>query len=132
MAWACALAGLGVVGIAEAAFLFGTPLLGSDGSTARADGRATVTKDFGCLLLAADSGLAIDLFTVDKTHEVDAVSGNTTLTCHFDIPAGFGPPKAIKNSGFPCGTYAGLATNSMSVVSPGGKALLRCQIKPSP
>ena len=38
---------------------------------------------------------------------------------------------AIKNTGFPCGTLAGLATDSQCVVTPGGKAVLRCQIKAS-
>jgi len=123
------LVGLAVAGLVAAAAFFGTPLLGSNGSTTHADG-ATVIDDVGCALMAADSGLPSDLFT-NESLSVATPSGNTTLTCHFDIPAGEEPAKALRNSGFDCGTGLGLTTNSRSVATPGGKALLRCQINPS-
>jgi hypothetical protein len=89
-----------------------------------------VEKDFGCVLLAADSGLGVDLVTSDMSHNVNTPDGTTCLVCHFDIPEGEEPAKAMKNSGFPCGTLGGVTDDSRSVVTPGGKATLRCQIQP--
>lgn len=92
---------------------------------------ATVMNEFGCTLLSIDSGLAIDLFTTDPVHSTVTPSGNTVLSCHFDIPDGFEPPRAIRNDGFLCGTFAGVTNNSMSVATPGGTATLTCQINGS-
>lgn len=103
------------------------------GTVAFANGQgsgAVVQQDFGCSLAASDSGLGVSLFTTDMTHEVDTPDGTTCLVCHFDIPEGEEPAKAIKNEGFPCGTFGGLTYDSKSVVTPGGKATLRCQIEP--
>jgi hypothetical protein len=92
---------------------------------------ATVTNDFACALPAAASGLGIDLFTTDPVHSTETPSGNTVLSCHFDIPDGFEPAKAIRNDGFLCNTFLGPTLNSMSVATPGGKATLTCQINGS-
>lgn len=93
------------------------------------DPGATIINEFGCLLLAADSGLDVTLFTDETTHAVNTPSGNSLLKCHFDIPAGHEPKKAIVKEGFSCGTFLGSTTNSQSVCAPGGKCDLTCQVK---
>ena len=97
------------------------------GPTASAD-PATVIDDFGCVILAADSGLSVALFT-EESHSVQSASGNVTLTCHFDIPDGLEPASTMRQSGFLCGTQFGFTTNTQSVTTKGGQVLLRCQIK---
>ena len=104
------------------------------GTVAFANGQgsgAVVDKDFECYLSAGASGLGVDLWTTDMTHDVGTPGGTASLVCHFDIPDGEEPAKAIKNEGFLCGTHSGLTDDSKSVVTPGGKATLRCQINPS-
>lgn len=90
---------------------------------------ATVVREFGCFLASQDSGLPIDIFTDEKTHSVSTPSGNSVLKCHFVVPEGFEPQSAINRAGFPCGTFLGLTFDSKSVVTPGGKAHLTCQVK---
>ena len=103
---------------------------------------ATVIGQFGCMLLGADAGLVgVDFLVTAQDNQLAAVitpSGDTMLTCHFDIPAGFEPAKAIKNRGFPCLTFLdstslgltlGLTLDSNSVATPGGKAHLTCFVK---
>lgn len=90
--------------------------------------QATVIDEFGCSILASDSGLPINLYTTD-THAVITPSGNTLLKCHFDIPAEYIPTNTMRHSGFPCGTYLGLTTDSFSVTTRGGKVMLDCKVK---
>lgn len=95
---------------------------------AAADGNgATIRKDFGCRI-ALHGFFA---FTSDLTIEVDTVSGNTTLTCHFradDFTSSL-PTETEQFSGFRCGTLEGLTHDSFAVVNKAGNGLLRCQIK---
>jgi hypothetical protein len=93
------------------------------------DPGATVINEFGCVLQARDSGLKVTLFTNETTHAVITPSGNSLLQCHFEIPVGFAPDKAIVHEGFLCGTFKGITTNSESVATPGGTATLRCEVK---
>jgi len=105
------------------AALFGAGM--SSGQVANAE-PATVIRDFGCVLIAADGGPG---FTTDT--QVTINGNNTIFTCLFDdVPNDTG--KAKRFSGFLCGTQSGLTTNSMSVVSASGKALLRCIIHNNP
>lgn len=119
----------GLIAASISALLVVIGISGGAISTAQADDGATVIKQFGCVLVAADNGLGITLFTNDVTHYVGTPSGNASLQCHFDIPAGFEPAKTMRFDGFTCGTFMGTTTNSQSVVTKGGKAHLRCQIK---
>ncbi len=89
---------------------------------------ATVIKDGGCYLSAADSGLDNDLTTTED-HSVVNSGGNSVLKCHFDIPEADRPARALVNQDFPCNTYLGLTYNSKVVSSPGGQATLTCQVK---
>ena len=113
-----AIAALGVAGF----------MLFAAGS-ASADG-ATVIDEFGCSLLAADSGLGANLFT-DDSHAVVTPSGNTLLSCSFEIPDGLEPSRALKNDGFLCSTFLGATNDSMVVSTPGGNARLTCHINGS-
>ena len=96
-------------------------------ANATGDG-ATVINEFGCGLSPNVSGLPGFLFT-NETHTVITPSGNTVLSCRFDIPAGFAPASAIVAKDFLCGTFLGVADKSQVVVSPGGQATLTCQVK---
>ena len=88
---------------------------------------ATVIREFSCVISPAASGLPIPLFTTE-THSVTTPSGNTILKCKFDIPDIYIPDATMRHSGFPCNTYLGLTTDSMSVTSVGGKVMLDCKI----
>jgi len=96
---------------------------------AQARSMATVIKGFECVIVPADSGLPILLFSDDVTREVDTLSGNTILQCHFSIPKGLEPGRTLHHGGFLCGTLLGETMNSRSVTTKGGKVLLTCQVK---
>lgn len=100
-------------------------------ATADPGGGATVITEFGCVIIPPDWGGPIVLVTTD-THSVVTPSGNSKLTCKFDIPDGLEPAKAEKYNDFWCSTFAGLTTDSQSVVSPGGNITLQCMVKPDP
>ena len=89
---------------------------------------AVRVDEFGCFLPGSVSGLSVDLFTTD-THSVITSSGNTVLKCKFEIPDGFEPNKALNNSDFLCNTFLGLTEISKSTSSPGGNAILTCEVK---
>src|SRR5437867_1793076 len=113
---------IGVMGVI-AILLFSVGSAGADG--------AAVIDRFGCQLPAVFSGLGVDLLIAqdtEHTHTVVTPSGTTMVTCHFDIPAGSEPAKAIKISGFLCQTFVGLTFDSNSVATPGGRAHLTCFI----
>ena len=114
-----------VTGILAVALLVG----GSTVAYANGGG-AVIIKDEGCSLPGIVSGLSVDLYSTDMIC-VETPSGNVVLTCHFDIPEGYEPAKAIKNTGFACCACIGTTTDSQCVVTPGGKAMLRCEIKAS-
>ena len=96
---------------------------------------AVVLKDSdhpsGCFFMMPNS--LVPLFTTDEIHTTATSSGNVRLTCHFNIPEGFEPAKAVKASGFTCGIFLPsetvLTTNTEMVANPGGRATLKCQIK---
>jgi hypothetical protein len=108
---------------------------------ARAEG-ATVITDELCFIDDADwsgTGLPGDFLQTDQSHVVQTPSGNTILTCMFDIPVGFEPSKAVKKTGFECivpifdenGDFIGTTTTTetQSVSTPGGKVILTCFLK---
>ena len=90
-----------------------------------ADG-ATVINDFGCTLTAADAGLSAALHTTES-HAVVTPSGNTQLTCHFDVPPAIAPSGTLHHEGFLCGTQGGFTRDSRSVTNK-NEALLVCTI----
>lgn len=85
---------------------------------------ATVDKDFGCTVLDEDGGLVLGF----SSHSVQTSSGHSTLTCQAE---GVTPPtdgKALVQSGFLCGTFAGVTSDSHFVLTPAGKAKLVCRV----
>lgn len=96
-------------------------------------GGATVATELGCVITSADWSGSFALFTTDS-HSVITPSGNSKLTCHFVIPDGEAPDRAMRFQGFDCGTPGGLTTNTWSVSSTQkddvlGTVTLQCQIK---
>ena len=82
---------------------------------------ATVIMDFGCSLAPDDGGPG---FTTES-HSVEN-KNFTKLTCHFTgLPF---TDQAQIFKGFLCNTFAGLTTDSMSVVDDEGNGMLRCII----
>lgn len=118
-------AGLGLLAAGFAAPI--TPL------AAQSENAAVVIDDSGCggFVPTADGGIGALIFTPDGAHAVRTSSGNQILTCQFDIPEGSEPATATMASGFLCGTYFGLTTDTKMVASPGGKATLICKLNPS-
>lgn len=104
-------------------------------SAQAADG-ATISKDFGCggFIPTASGGIGTSIFTTESASSVVSGSGSTTLTCHFDIPAGLEPSKTTRAAGFPCYVYDSsniLVTTSDSRMqaNSGGNASLSCRIR---
>ena len=99
---------------------------------------ATVTKDFGCGAWYYLDEEQVFLSTDDMSMAVGTPSGNMMLSCHFDVPEGKEPAKAMKLTpedlpGVMCGIPGdpGMVTDDwMLVVTPGGKATLTCKINP--
>lgn len=100
--------------------------------TRASDDGAEVLKNILCTATANTSGLGVPLSTTTAI-DVATNSGNTTITCHFDIPAGFEPAKAFIHKGFSCAVISkeGVVhtTDTQIVSSPGGTAVMRCQLK---
>ena len=99
-------------------------------AVAQADDPATVIDEFGCGLLAADSGLPVNLFTTD-THSVANHAGNSVLKCHFLFDPVLCPSeRAIITKGFVCGTFLGATTISRTTTDcTNGIAVLTCMVK---
>ncbi len=89
---------------------------------------AVVINDTGCFMPSSVSGLTNSLFTTDS-HAVENSSGNRVLKCYFEIAEGDRPTKAIVVSDFLCNTTDGLTEKSHFTASPGGNAVLTCQVK---
>lgn len=111
--------GLAFAAITAAALSFGGVPAGSGSPMAQAGG-ATVIQDHGCIIGPEASGLPFPLVTLE-THSVITPSGNTLLSCHFDVPRGYRPAKTMRHSGFLCDTFAGVTTNSMAVTTRGAR-----------
>jgi hypothetical protein len=92
---------------------------------------ASSIEEFRCTLPRSVSGLRVDLTTEAQSMAVATPSGATLLQCHFNIPEGYEPDRAFKNEGFRCRTFKGTTYESTSLVTPGGEAHLKCQIKRS-
>ena len=90
---------------------------------------AIITKDFGCVVLDGNgNGHFASADDAQVTIEVDTEAGTTTLVC---VVKGVAPPptnRAVVQEGFACGTFAGLADASHSVVTRSGVSVLTCHI----
>ena len=99
-------------------------------SSAIAQNGATVIDNFGCWVVAADSGLPVSLFT-EVSHSVTNSAVNTNLWCDFVFDPALCPDsKAMKHKNFDCGTLDGLATKTQATTDcEYGVVHLSCQIK---
>lgn len=117
--------------VAAASITFGALAMTPTASLAMSDTSALVQKDVGCT--AFFPGIVNAVLFTNETIDVSNNGGNTQLTCHFSIPLGFEPAKAMSAQGFNCGvlTKDGFAITSDSrfTATPGGRAHLSCQIK---
>jgi hypothetical protein len=109
-------------------------------SVAQADDShaAIVLKDKdqpGLVCFGFIPGSDVPLFTTDEIHTTATSSGNVTLTCHFNIPEGFEPTKAVKATGFGCSIFLPdesiEASRTRMIADPGGRATLTCQVNGS-
>lgn len=91
---------------------------------------ATVTKDLGCggFVPTPSGGVGALIYTTESAVVVKG-NGSTSLSCHFDIPAGQEPKITTRASGFLCNTYLGSTTDSRMQASSGGNATLTCRIR---
>ena len=117
-------------------FAFGLAASVAVPTNAQAAGGATITKDFGCggFVPTATGGIGTPLFTTEAASSVVSGNGSTTLTCHFDIPAGAEPAKTTRVSGFVCNVFDASGalhstTDSRMQASSGGNATLSCRIR---
>jgi hypothetical protein len=88
-------------------------------------------SEYLCGVGADAAGFDIPFLLTDEVQVVATSSGNTKLTCQFDVPEAYRPSSAVVNTGWNCGTYLGLTTNSRSVASPSGNLTLSCFINGS-
>ena len=92
-----------------------------DGSNPQSAG---IARDFGCNLFDGEGNVV----PADKSHSVVTSDGASNLKCSAQVaPPSSGHAEVLE--GFPCGTLAGLTTDSHNVVSKSGKAKLTCTIE---
>jgi len=91
---------------------------------------ATVTKDLGCggFVPTALGGIGALIYTTEGSVVVKG-NGSTSLSCHFNIPAGLEPKTTTRSRGFLCNTFIGSTTDSRMLASSGGNATLTCRIR---
>lgn len=97
-------------------------------------GGATVTKDGPCLGFVPTSiGTPGTVITTTDSLVILKGNGSSSVTCHFEIPAGLIPAKTTRAQGFDCtvivgGTIAS-TTDTRMLASSGGRATLTCRIR---
>lgn len=91
---------------------------------------ATVTKDGVCYAFVPDgSGGLTSIVAIGEALTRTNNSGNTTMTCHFDLDDSQSPPKAARARGFPCETPVGLTHDTRINASSGGRMVMTCRIR---
>lgn len=86
---------------------------------------ALVASGFSCGI-GSIGGFPFVLTT--DSHTTISNSGNETLICRGNLPAGTEPAKAQVQTGFLCGTFSALTTNSKQIITPAGEITLKCQV----
>jgi len=113
-------------------------MLGITSAYAQSEKAAIVLKDldhpYGCRASSLEP-FGVDLYTIDEIFTVANSKGNVKLICYFDLPEDFVLPRAFRESGFDCGIYLprgdAFTSNTTFVATPGGRAILICEIKAS-
>lgn len=93
-------------------------------------GGATVSKDLGCggFVPTSTGGVGAIIYS-DESVVLITGNGSTSLTCHFDVPAGLEPATTTRAAGFACYTFLGLTYDSRMQASSGGNATLSCRVR---
>ncbi|MDX1486094.1 MAG: hypothetical protein R3229_16605 [Alphaproteobacteria bacterium] len=101
-------------------------------ATAQANNAAEIATDEYCQCTTCGNalGAGFPLQTYDA-RAVKTSSGRVTFQCHFDIPEGYQPAKAMRPQSPGCGTPFGLSNKTHIVLTPGGTGKLTCQVNPS-
>ncbi len=105
--------------------------LGAFASPAFANNAAEIATEQYCQCTTCAIELGSPLLTTMDARAVATSSGNVTYQCHFDIPEGYEPSRALHPESPGCTTPFGPANKSHITLSPGGKATLTCQVNPS-
>lgn len=115
--------------------MFGVFALICAGSNAYAQDAADKAADLvsgelcTCFTCGIELGTPGPLTTFDS-RAVGTSADTVTFQCHFDIPEGFEPNQSIQLTPL-CNTPFGFANKTKIVLTPGGKAILTCQVNPS-
>jgi hypothetical protein len=97
----------------------------------QANNAAEVATDRFCQCGTCGAALGTSALQTFDARAVATSSGNVTFQCHFDVPEGFSPAKALHPESSGCLTPFGAANKVNITISPGGKAKLTCQVSPS-
>ena len=98
---------------------------------ANAGGNAEVATDQFCRCSTCGNALGSSPLQTYNAKLVKAASGNVTFQCHFDIPKGYEPTSAMQPGSPGCMTRYGLSNKTHILLSPGGNAVLTCQVSRS-
>jgi hypothetical protein len=117
-----------VHGLAAAVSMFA---IGSTAAYAASENAAEIATGEFCQCTTCGIALGTAPLVTFDARAVGTSSGNVTFQCHFDIPEGFAPVRALRPESLGCGTPFGPANKIDIVLAPGGKAKLTCQVNPS-
>jgi hypothetical protein len=118
-----------VYGLVAAVSMFA---IGSTATDAASENAADIASGETCFCVTCGTVLGIGPLVTFDARAVQTSSGNVTFQCHFDIPEGFAPVRALRpESAIGCLTPFGVANKVDIVIAPGGKAKLTCQVNPS-
>ena len=96
-----------------------------------ANNAADVATEQYCQCGTCATELGSPLLTTFDARAVGTSSGNVSFQCHFTVPEGYEPDRAIVLKDVGCNTPFGAANKSSITISPGGQARLTCQVNPS-
>ena len=85
---------------------------------------ASISRDAGCSLFDGEGNSV----SADGSISIVTHGPTTTLICHADTGVPTPDGKAAVQSGFLCGTYLGITTDTHSTVTPDGLSTLVCRV----
>ena len=113
--------------VALVAFTVAVVFSGTVRSVSAEGHSAVIDRGGTCILVSTDHGIpGVGTLMTDRSQSIETPSGNKAIRCHFEIPEGFEPERAIRKAGFPCDTLLGETTNSRSIATPKGTVTLIC------
>jgi len=114
-----------ILGLAGACLLPATTVLASS------ENAASVARNGECwgFVPTSNGGVGDMIHTTEGHHRVVTRSGSSVVSCEFDIPNRLKPSGVTKATGFGCGVDGQPTNHSSMLATPGGRALLICEIK---